>query len=149
MDNNEFNFKKVMVVDDAEIDLFLAGKVLTKNSFAQEVVPVNSATTALKYLTENHTNEQALPELIFLDINMPKMNGFDFIEQYKALPESVKKKCIIIMLSSSLLPEDRELALNNPYVCQFINKPLTASKLKEIENLSRDNDSCDDTTPPL
>ncbi|SHN31999.1 response regulator [Chitinophaga sp. CF418] len=134
MDSNNFNFEKVMVVDDAEIDRFLAKKVLTKHAFAREVLPLDSATNALNYLSENQENKEALPDLIFLDINMPKMNGFDFLEEYKKLPESVKKKCIIVMLSSSLLPEDRELAMNNPYVCQFLNKPLTGDKLKDVGN---------------
>ncbi|MCF6405040.1 response regulator [Chitinophaga filiformis] len=134
MDSNNFNFEKVMVVDDAEIDRFLAKKVLTKHAFAREVLPLDSATDALSYLEENQENKDALPDLIFLDINMPKMNGFDFLEEYKKLPEAVKKKCIIVMLSSSLLPEDRELAMNNPYVCQFLNKPLTGDKLKDVGN---------------
>ncbi len=134
MESNNFNFEKVMVVDDAEIDRFLAKKVLTKHAFAKEVLPQDSAMNALSYLSENQENKEALPDLIFLDINMPKMNGFDFLEEYKKLPESVKKKCIIVMLSSSLLPEDRELAMNNPYVCQFLNKPLTADKLKDVAN---------------
>lgn len=134
MDSNNFNFEKVMVVDDAEIDRFLAKKVLTKHAFAREVLPLESAVNALDYLADNQENKDALPDLIFLDINMPRMNGFDFLEEYKKLPETVKKKCIIVMLSSSLLPEDRELALNNPYVCQFINKPLTADKLKDVTN---------------
>lgn len=134
MDSNNFNFEKVMVVDDAEIDRFLAKKVLTKHAFAKEVLPLDSATNALNYLSENQENREALPDLIFLDINMPKMNGFDFLEEYKKLPEAVKKKCIIVMLSSSLLPEDRELAMNNPYVCQFLNKPLTGDKLKDVVN---------------
>lgn len=134
MDSNNFNFDKVMVVDDAEIDRFLAKKVLTKYAFAREVLPLESAMNALDYLSENQENKDALPDLIFLDINMPKMNGFDFLEEYTKLPETVKKKCIIVMLSSSLLPEDGELALNNPYVCQFLNKPLTADKLKEVSN---------------
>lgn len=134
MDSNNFNFDKVMVVDDAEIDRFLAKKVLTKCAFAREVLPLESAMNALDYLSENQENKDALPDLIFLDINMPKMNGFDFLEEYTKLPETVKKKCIIVMLSSSLLSEDRELALNNPYVCQFLNKPLTADKLKEVSN---------------
>jgi len=134
MDSNNFNFEKVMVVDDAEIDRFLAKKVLTKHAFAKEVLPLDSATNALNYLSEHQENREALPDLIFLDINMPKMNGFDFLEEYKKLPEAVKKKCIIVMLSSSLLPEDRELAMNNPYVCQFLNKPLTGDKLKDVVN---------------
>jgi CheY-like chemotaxis protein len=73
MDSNNFNFEKVMVVDDAEIDRFLAKKVLTKHAFAREVLPLESAMNALDYLSENQENRDALPDLIFLDINMPKI----------------------------------------------------------------------------
>lgn len=132
MENTNFNYNKVMVVDDAKIDRFLAEKVISKYAFAEEVISVNSGIGALEYLTSNTQDENALPDLIFLDINMPGMNGFEFLTEYKKLPEIVKRKCIIIMLSSSLHPEDKERALQSPYVCQFLNKPLTKQKLLEV-----------------
>ncbi|WP_295125543.1 response regulator [uncultured Chitinophaga sp.] len=128
----EFNFNKVMVVDDADIDRILAERILNRHAFAEEIVAVDSATSALTYLNANRTQEQALPDLIFLDINMPRMNGFEFLDEYEKLPEDIKRKCIIVMLSSSLHPGDRERALSSPYVCQFLNKPLTKEKLAEI-----------------
>ncbi|WP_256009082.1 response regulator [Desertivirga xinjiangensis] len=135
MEINNFSYHKVMVVDDAKIDRFLAEKVISKYSFAEEVVSVESAISALDYLSTNTGDEEALPDLIFLDINMPEMNGFEFLAEYNKLPENIKKKCIIIMLSSSLHPEDKELALQSPYVCQFLNKPLTEQKLIEITSI--------------
>lgn len=135
MEKGNYNYRKVMVVDDAKIDRFLAEKVISKYSFAEEVVSVDSAINALAYLSNHTTDEEALPELIFLDINMPEMNGFDFLEEYNMLPENIKKKCIIIMLSSSLHPEDKELALQSPYVCQFLNKPLTEQKLQDVASI--------------
>ena len=127
------NYKKVMVVDDALIDRVVAQKVMTRSAFAEEVIAVESAMDALEYLrTHDHETEE-LPSFIFLDINMPEMNGFDFLDEYQKLPDTVKKKCIIIMLSSSLHPEDQERALSSPYVCRFLSKPLNADKLRELQ----------------
>jgi two-component SAPR family response regulator len=135
MKENIFNYHKVLIVDDSRIDRFLAEKIISKHSFAEEIVSVDSAKGALDYLTNYTEDDQALPDLIFLDINMPEMNGFEFLEKYKELPENIKRKCIIIMLSSSLHPEDKEFALQSPYVCQFLNKPLTKQKLEDVASL--------------
>lgn len=132
MEEIDFVYQKVMIVDDAKIDRFLAEKVISKHCFAAQVVSVESAKRALNYLTDHISDETALPDLIFLDINMPEMDGFQFLAEYKKLPENIKRKCIIVMLSSSLHPEDKELALQSPYVCQFLNKPLTRQKLMDV-----------------
>jgi len=63
------------------------------------------------------------------------MNGFDFLDEYDKLGTSIKKKCIIVMLTSSLYPEDKERAMQSPYVCKFLSKPLTADKLGELREI--------------
>lgn len=134
MENQNYSYHKVMIVDDAKIDRFLAERVISKYSFAEEVVSVDSAMSALDYLNVHGSDHNSLPDVIFLDINMPEMSGFDFLAEYHKLPEDIKSRCIIVMLSSSLHPEDREMALQSPYVCQFMNKPITEEKLRGIRN---------------
>jgi len=129
---NPINYNSVMVVDDSLIDRIMAQKIMRKIQFSNEVMIIESAREALDYLKSNLDFPEKLPELIFLDINMPEMNGFDFLDEYNDFPEVIKRKCIIVMLSSSLHPEDHERALACSFVCDFISKPLNTTKLKEL-----------------
>ena len=93
---------------------------------------MESATDALKYLNSLPADADAIPNVIFLDIRMPEMDGFGFLEKYKDVPDIVKQNCSIIMLSSSTHPDDKEKAENNPYVKGFLSKPLNEEKLKQL-----------------
>lgn len=125
-------YNTVMVIDDNQIDLYIAEISIRKNGFAENIVSKKSANDALTYLTNSATDPAALPEIIFLDINMPETNGFEFLEAFENLPEIVQKTCIIMMVSSSLDPEDHKKANENKFVIKFINKPLVKERLREI-----------------
>src|SRR6185295_7058648 len=89
-------YKKVMVIDDNEIDRYIAERYIKKYGFADEVILKESAKQALQYLKANQHRPEELPNLIFLDIRMPEIDGFGFLEQYRELPESLKSNCIIM-----------------------------------------------------
>jgi CheY-like chemotaxis protein len=125
-------FKKVMVVDDNEIDRYIANRNITKYAFAEEVVTMESSRAALNYLASLKDTPDQLPQLIFLDIRMPEIDGFGFLEEYEKLPDTVKQNCIIMMLTTSLNPTDHERANNNPYVNRFLNKPLDKEKIESL-----------------
>ena len=121
-----------MVVDDNQIDLYIAEMVMATTKFAEQVICVGSAREALDYLRPLNDRPDELPHLIFLDINMPEMTGFDFLNEYERLPENIRKKCIIMMLTTSLDENDRKQAEENVFVQRFLNKPLDRDKIAEL-----------------
>lgn len=126
-------YKKVLVIDDTEMDLMVAKMAMRKYAFAEEVVVKKSAMSGLEYLETFQENPEDLPQLIFLDINMPELSGFDFLDRYEKLPELIKRNCIIMMLSTSLVEEDHKKASDNKFVSKFLNKPLDKLKLENIK----------------
>ena len=128
-------YKKVMVIDDNPVDRYVAERIFKKYAFAEEIVCIESAKKGLEYLTSLQDAPEQLPYLIFLDIMMPEMNGFEFLEQYNSLSETIKDNCTILMLTTSIHSDDRDRARDNPYVNRFLNKPLSVGILKELEDL--------------
>jgi len=128
----DYKYKNVMVVDDNQIDLYIAEMVMMTTGFAEKVICVGSAREALEYLRPLDESSDGLPTLIFLDINMPEMTGFDFLDEYQRLPDNIRKKCIIMMLTTSLDEQDRKLAEDNEFVKRFLNKPLDRDKLAQL-----------------
>jgi len=128
--NNKYLYKRVMVIDDNQIDRYIATRNIQKYRFAEEVIAKESARTALEFLKLLSEDVEKLPQLIFLDIRMPEIDGFGFLEEYEKLPEEVKTKCVVMMLSTSLNEGDHEKAKNNKYVKRFLNKPLDKEKIE-------------------
>lgn len=120
----------VMLIDDDADDNFFHQIVLRETNITDNIQVVTSGFEALKYLT----SESVIPDLIFLDINMPKMNGWEFLQEYNKLNIAQKAKIIIIMLTTSLNPADEAKANNINDVVAFKSKPLTADALEDIVN---------------
>lgn len=135
MNKELFMFERIMIIDDTKIDRYLASFIIKKYHFAKEILEYDMATNAIEFLEQNQNNSEKLPQVILLDIRMPEMDGFQFLERLALLPQSVKQCCCIIMISSSLDPNDLNRAENNPIVKKFINKPLSEAKLQEIQEL--------------
>ena len=123
----------VMLVDDNDTDNFISKRIIEITKFSGRVEVKNSGKSALDYLRENQNNVENLPNIIFLDINMPIVDGFVFLYEFDKFNELVKNKCKIIILSSSDNKRDIDKIVNNNHVIKFITKPLTESALDEIK----------------
>jgi CheY-like chemotaxis protein len=124
--------KIVMLIDDNDIDLKINEKVVGITKLFDDVVVCRSGEEALNHLKSHLANPELLPDFILLDIQMPEMNGFEFLEQYKKLPRSFTDVCIIAMLSSTLDFSDIQRAEANPYVVKLLKKPLMPKILLEV-----------------
>lgn len=123
----------VMLVDDNETDNFISKRIIEITKFSKRVEAKNSGKAALDYLKENERNSENLPSLIFLDINMPIVDGFVFLYEFEKFNELVRNKCKVIILSSSDNKRDIDKIVNNNHVIKFITKPLTEIALDEIK----------------
>lgn len=123
----------VMLVDDNETDNFISKRIIEISQFSKRVEVKNSGKAALDYLRENEKNPENIPSLIFLDINMPIVDGFVFLYEFEKFNELVRNKCKVIILSSSDNKRDIDKIINNNHVIKFITKPLTEVSLEEIK----------------
>jgi CheY-like chemotaxis protein len=122
----------VMLVDDNDTDNFISKRIIEITKFARSVEVKSSGKNALEYLRENQSIIENLPNIIFLDINMPIVDGFVFLYEFEKFNELVKNKCKVIILSSSDNKRDIDKIVNNNHVIKFITKPLTEVALDEI-----------------
>ena len=123
-------YSKVLLIDDNSIDNFVNKKLIEMTGFASDVEVYESGEEALKALKERKKDQ--LPDVIFLDIMMPVMDGFAFLEEFNKLGQDHREKCKIIMLSTSESFQDLNKANKNPLVQKFLNKPLTEAVLEAI-----------------
>lgn len=124
--------KHVLLVDDNDIDNYINNHIVKKSQITEKITVKNSAVKALEFLEEIKENEDEFPDLVFLDISMPIINGFGFLDELIKLPLVIDQKCSIVMLTSSSDQNDIDRAMSYSVVKKFLVKPL---KLEMLETL--------------
>ena len=129
---SKFAFKKVVSIEDTKIDQFIIENTMKRCNFSEEVVMFSSAGAALSHFQQVEEKMAELPDLIFLDIHMPLMNGFEFLAAFNEKYEAMKDKVTVILLTSSLDPVDMRLSHEFPNIKLYLNKPLRAEMLDKV-----------------
>jgi CheY-like chemotaxis protein len=127
--------KTAMIVDDSKVDRFLSAAVIKSFAFAENVESFPCVSDGLNYLRSIDITSSNFPLVIFLDLNMPDLDGFDFLDGFLKMPESIRKQCHIIMVSSSTSKSDLDRVTTYSAIRRFYSKPLSIKILSEINEI--------------
>jgi len=125
-------FKSVLLVDDDPTINFVHKLFLTEWEVTDQIYTAANGQEALDFLEQNEDFGQHPPSMILLDINMPVMNGFEFLEAYEQLADSKKASVIMAMLTTSLHEKDREKASKFINLDSYMSKPLEKEQLMKV-----------------
>lgn len=126
----EYPVQTAFIIDDSEVDLFVQKKFIEMRKFAGQVVTFSSPTHALEVLSTS--KEADVPGLVFLDLNMPLLNGFEFLDRVREISTDVFGLMKVVILTSSNSRADHERAMSFNNVIRFISKPLTVQGLDDL-----------------
>lgn len=124
--------KKVIMIDDNEDDLLFTRIAFERCGLQVDLMQFVKAEEALAYLACGELTE---PALVLLDINMPGMSGFDFLQAYEQLPQNSRTSLIVVMLTSSNDERDKARAFQSPMVRDYVNKPIARPRAAELLDL--------------
>lgn len=122
----------VLLIDDSDADNYYHRFSIEKSGLTNSVESCTSALDALDRLIEALEGHAAMPDIIFLDINIPSVDGWEFLEHYKRCINIHHRHAKIFMLSTSVNPQDRARAEIHPLITGYISKPLTTEKFIQL-----------------
>lgn len=125
--------KRIYIIDDDKLTVKLMSMLLHKNQFCDEIHSFFNAQSALEELKKNSDDNDKMPDGILLDLNMPVMDGWQFLDEFVLL--EIKKEISIFIVTSSIDPADIQMAKKHYFLKDYIMKPITAEKLKAMSEI--------------
>ena len=136
MTETKLKYYAVMLIDDNEIDNLINQKMIEAANITEHIYTHTGARSAIEFLRNleklETESKKVLPDVIFLDIDMPLMDGFQFLDEFDKLSDSTKNNCKVVMLTSSINPQDVNKSKKYSYVKKYINKPLSQDNLLNL-----------------
>lgn len=129
MSHNKYN---ICLVDDDKIYQFTAKKIIESTNLTKAVLSFYNGEEAIEFLKNNLQNADSIPDIIFLDINMPIKDGWEFLEEFKSLLNDVKKHIVIYMVSSSVDDYDIKKSKEYSFVTDYIIKPINRERFEQL-----------------
>ena len=129
--------EQILCIDDDPITLMISKKVISKSGFSDEIITAQNGEEALLFfnsLKYNKSKEIKKPQLIFLDLNMPVMGGWEFLDHFTTSEYDEFNSVNVIVLSSTINPEDLAKAKKYPIILDFLSKPITVQMLEYLKN---------------
>ena len=124
--------KKILLIDDEEISIYLNRMIVKNTGVFEQIDTYSSGADALDLLRNLEKDSIPAPEMILLDMHMPEMNGFQFLDKYGELSDAFRKRTKIIMLTASIKPEEVQRAMAHKALADLCNKPLSKDKMKML-----------------
>jgi CheY-like chemotaxis protein len=137
--NSTFSFRSTLLIDDSEIDVLVNRRLMELTFFSENIMITHSAEEALNLLRNECSSADHAPDWIFLDMYLPLMSGYDFIEEFKTLPSFIRDKTQIIVLSVFQNQDRLQKVFENKFVFGQLEKPLTQQSLKNLANGAKEN----------
>lgn len=125
--------KSILLIDDEDINLFILQNLLRLSGIKAEIVFFNTSMKGINHLQGLINRGEKFPDLILLDIEMPVLNGWDFLDMYKQFDKTYTYDCKVIIFTTSIIEQDMIKAKSYEEVEDFVNKPMTIEMLKTIQ----------------
>lgn len=127
-----YKIERIFLIDDDQVYQYLTKKVMEESHIVKHIDVFSNGLQAINHLELRINEPNSLPEVIFLDLSMPIMDGWEFLDEFKRIANSIKKSIVIYIVSSSISPSDISKANQQEIVRDYIIKPITKKKFIEL-----------------
>ncbi|MDN5204469.1 response regulator [Fulvivirgaceae bacterium BMA10] len=125
--------KRILLIDDEDINLFIIQNLIRLSGIEAEVIFFSSCQKGIDYVKQLIDNDEEMPDLILLDIDMPVMTGWDFLDKYRNFNEKKKRETVLKIFTTSIIETDIQKAKEYPDIDGYLNKPMTIDMIRKIE----------------